>query len=291
MPDRPDFAIIRSGDANYPAALKEIPNPPLKLYARGGFDLDSRPHIAIVGTRKATAQGLTIARSFAKELSAAGAVIVSGLALGIDGAAHEGALDAKGRTIAVLPVGIDRIYPVHHENLAARMLRNSGALISEYDPGMPSIKNHFLERNRIVSGLSLGIIVIEAPEKSGALATATHALEQNREIFVVPGPANHENYKGSHALIRAGARLVTTAAEVLDDLNLAPMAPATLPFQEAMLGETPKAIVSAIRSAGEAVPVDKIGDLTKMDVSVVTRNLTLLIIQGIVKESGGRYYL
>lgn len=286
-----DWKISHFGDENYPVILKEIYNPPLKLHYKGSFGQDERPHIAIVGTRKATAHGLEIARTLAKELASTGAVIVSGLALGVDTAAHDGALSAGGRTIAVLPVGIDRIYPAQNAGLAQRILERGGAIISEYESGAPSYKDHFLARNRIVSGLSVGIVVIEAPERSGALATAAHALQQNREVFVVPGPINSENYKGSHSLLRAGARLVTNAQEILDDLNLAPVE-AQQSFQllrEAMLNEKQKQLMEAIRSAGEAISVDKIQDLTKIDISTVNRNLTLLLIQGIVKEEGGRY--
>ncbi len=288
-----DPKIARYGDEAYPPALKEIPNPPLKFHYRGRLPDPERPHLAIVGTRKATAHGLEIAAHLARELASRGAVIVSGLALGIDTAAHEGALAGKGTTIAVLPVGIDRVYPGHNTGLADQIIHAGGTVISEYDPGTPSYKLHFLERNRIVSGLCRGIIVVEAPEKSGALATAAHALAQNREVFVVPGPISHENYKGSHSLIRAGARLATSAQEILDDLNLAPILPeqSLLPLKEVACNDIQRQIMAVIRSMGTALSIDKIQDFTKMDVSVVTRNLTLLLIQGIVREDGGRYSL
>ncbi len=281
--------IVRVSNAEYPKPLKEIPKAPGKFYYLGNLPDQTRPHIAIVGTRRATTNGSAIAKSIAKELASVGAVIVSGLALGIDGAAHEGALEAKGTTIAVLPTGLDRIYPDQHADLANRIIENGGAIISEYDPGTPSYKQHFLERNRIVSGLSIAIVVIEAPERSGALSTASHALEQNREVFVVPGPIGHDNYRGSHSLIRAGARLVTNAKEILDDLNLAPVTPTLFPAIN--LPENQRLIFETIRSTGSATSVDKILDLTKMDISVLNRNLTLLLIQGLIKEEAGRYYL
>ncbi len=288
-----DFKILRLSDKNYPILLTEIPVPPGTIYYKGVLPDSDQPHIAIVGTRKATATGLAIAKKLARELAEAGAAIVSGLALGIDAAAHEGALAGKGKTIAVLPVGINRIYPAQNENLAKQILEMGGGIISEYEPGKPSLKNHFLERNRIVSGLSVGVVVVEAPEKSGALSTAAHALEQNREVFVVPGPVNHDNYKGAHALLRAGARLVTNAAEILDDLNLAPAhtQQTLLYMKEAGLNDDQRAVLAVLRSSGEPVDVDKIRDLTKIDISVVNRNLTLLLIQGIVKEESGRYFL
>ena len=285
--------ILEFGDKNYPSLLKEIPNPPKKLYYRGDFKNDPRPHVAIVGTRKATLVGLQLAKKFAKELSARGVVIVSGLAMGIDTAAHEGALEANGKTIAVLGNGLDWIYPKQNEKMGNRILETGGAILSEYPSGAESLPNHFLERNRIVSGLCLGIVVIEAPTQSGSLNTASHALEQNREVFVVPGPLNNENYMGSHALLRAGARLVTKPEEILEDLNLAPDSDKqqNLFVNNPGLNENQKTLLTALQKAGEPVSVDKIQELTKLDVSAINRNLTFLLIQSIVKEEGGRYFI
>lgn len=281
------------GEKNYPSLLKEIPDPPKKLYYRGDFQNDVRPHLAIVGTRKATAAGLQLAKKFAKELAARGMVIVSGLAMGIDTAAHEGALEAKGKTIAVLGNGLDSIYPRQNEKLSNKILEVGGVILSEYEIGTPAYKDNFLQRNRIVSGLSLGILVIEAPTQSGALNTASHALEQNREVFVVPGPLNNENYLGSHALLRAGARLVTKPEEILDDLNLSPGSDKqqNLFVNNPGLNENQKALLTVLQRTGEPVSVDKIQELTKMDVSAINRNLTFLLIQSIVKEEGGRYFI
>ena len=177
--------------------------------------------IAIVGTRRATPDGKSTARRFAAELARAGIVIVSGLAFGVDAAAHEGCLDAEGKTVAVLACGLANIYPRNNEPLAKKILAQGGAIISEYPPDMPAYPSRFLERNRIVSGLSKGTLVIEAPERSGSLATARFALEQNRDVFVVPGPIAHPNFKGSHALIRQGAELVTTPEDILESYGIA----------------------------------------------------------------------
>lgn len=285
--------VLDLGEKNYPSLLKEIPDPPKKLYYRGDFQNDSRPHVAIVGTRKATAAGLQLAKKFARELSARGIVIVSGLAMGIDTAAHEGALETKGKTIAVLGNGLDWIYPKQNEKLGNRILETGGAILSEYETGTPAYKDNFLQRNRIVSGLSLGIVVIEAPVQSGSLNTASHALEQNREVFVVPGPLNNENYAGSHALLRAGARLVTKPEEILEDLNLSSGSDKqqNLFANNPGLGEQQRTILTALQNSGEPVSVDKIRELTKMDVSTINSNLTFLLIQSIVKEEGGRYYV
>ncbi len=172
-----------------------------------------------MGTRKATSQGRFIAKEIAKKLSEMGMVIVSGLAMGIDTAAHEGALAGAGRTIAVLACGLDNIYPRQNENLAKKIIGTGGAVISEYPVGTEAFKNQFLERNRIVSGLCIATIVVEAPRESGALVTARLAAEQGREVFVFPGPTNHPNYHGSHKLIRDGARLVSSIDDILEDLN------------------------------------------------------------------------
>lgn len=287
-----DVKITGFGEEQYPPLLKEIPQPPIQIYYRGAFGDFDVPHIAVVGTRKATAVGLALAKGIARSLAESGVAVVSGLALGIDAAAHEGALDGGGKTVAVLPVGIDRVYPDQNTFLANRILQNKGLIISEYQPGFPSYKDHFLARNRIVSGLCRGVVVIEAPEKSGALSTAAHALSQNREVFVVPGPANAENYKGSHALIRAGARLVTSAKEILDDLDIQPFAP-ELPLQNRQ-GVTleQKAVLDAINFFGnKPVAIDKIMDFTKMDVSAINKTLALLSVRGVVKEENGKYYL
>lgn len=279
------------GEKKYPALLKEITNPPLKLYCRGSFENDPRPHVAIVGTRKATLNGREIAKKFAKELAARGIIIVSGLAMGIDTAAHEGTLEAGGKTIAVLANGLDWIYPRQNERLGEKILETGGALVSEYPPGTPAYKDNFLARNRIVSGLSLGVVVIEAPEGSGALSTANHALEQNREVFVVPGPINSENYAGSHSLLRAGARLITKPEEALDDLNLAPAISSQQELPVLNLDEKQKEIINVLQKAGRPISIDKMSELLKIDVSDISRSLTFLLIKGLIKEEAGRYFM
>ncbi|MDZ4231369.1 MAG: DNA-processing protein DprA [Patescibacteria group bacterium] len=205
-------------DEGYPRLLAEIPGPPERIHIKGKLPVGF-PTVAIVGTRKATMEGKRLAGEFAAGLSKAGCVIVSGLALGIDSAAHEGALASGALTVAVLGNSIDSIYPEENQSLANRIVRQ-GAVISEYGPGASIQKSNFLERNRIISGLSLAVLVIEAPEHSGALATARHAGEQGRDIFVVPGNVGHPNYVGSHQLIRDGAILVRSVEDVLEDLRL-----------------------------------------------------------------------
>jgi len=282
-----------SRDQNgFPALLKEIHNPPPTISYRGELAALVRPCVAIVGTRRATGNGLAIARSFAKELAAAGATIVSGLALGVDTAAHRGALEGKGKTVAVLGNGIDWVYPRQNAALAEEIIKTGGAVISEYPAGEPSYPANFLARNRIVSGLSLGVIVIEAPERSGSLVTANFALEQNREVFVVPGPVNSENYAGSHSLLRAGARVVTKPAEVLEDLGLLEAAAAqkTLSPILNLTGEQ-KIIFEALKNSGEPVNADRIQNLTDLGITDINRGLTYLLLKGVIREELGFYQI
>ncbi len=206
--------IVALRDARYPARLREIDNPPRLLYVRGSFAPEDRTAIAIVGTRGATRYGLDQARRLGRELAEAGFTVVSGLALGIDGAAHRGALEVGGRTLAALGGGVAKVYPREHEDLA-RLVANSGAVLSEYHPLTSPLAGNFPARNRIVSGLSLGVLVVESPLRSGSLITARLAAEQNREVFALPGPVDRETSRGCHQLLREGAGLVESVEDVL----------------------------------------------------------------------------
>jgi DNA processing protein len=221
-----DRRVVALGDAAYPAALLDIADPPLMLYMLGKHARSpkvpsehSAPHIAIVGSRNPTPQGETNARQFAKALAGANLCIVSGLALGIDGAAHDGAMQAGGDTIAVVGTGLDRVYPKKHLELAHRIAQQ-GMLISEFPLGTPPLTANFPKRNRIISGLSLGTLVIEAALQSGSLITARLAAEQGKEVFAIPGSIHSPQSRGCHALIKQGAKLVETAQDVLEELNL-----------------------------------------------------------------------
>lgn len=219
------LAAVGRGDPAYPPLLAALPDPPFVLWVRGRTDLLHGPAVAIVGTRRASAASQTLARALARELAGHGVVVVSGLARGVDAAAHEGALEAQsdgaGSTVAVVGCGADVVYPREHAALSARIGRD-GAVASEFPPGTPARAFHFPLRNRLVSGLALGVVVIEAPERSGALITAACALDQGREVMVVPGPARSERFRGSHALLRDGAALVEEAADVLAVLGWRP---------------------------------------------------------------------
>lgn len=214
----PDRHVITLGDAGYPRRLLESPDPPLLLYVTGQLAALSSPSIAVVGSRRPSAQGSDNARAFAQALGAAGYVVVSGLALGVDAAAHEGALAAGAATVAVVGTGPDRVYPSRHLALARRIAAQ-GAIVSEFLPGTPPLPENFPQRNRIIAGLSLGTLVVEAALKSGSLITARLANEAGREVFAIPGSIHAEQSRGCHALIRDGAQLVESAAEVLDALR------------------------------------------------------------------------
>lgn len=213
-----DHSIVTFADESYPRALLEIPDPPPLLYARGRLDLLQRPAIAIVGSRNSSAQGESNAHQFAKALSEAGLTVVSGLALGIDAAAHRGGLEAAGSTIAVLGTGIDTLYPPRNAELAER-IAEKGLLLSEFALGMPAVAHNFPRRNRLISGLSRGCLVVEAALASGSLITARCAADQGREVFAIPGSIHSPLAKGCHALIKSGAKLVECADDVLAELS------------------------------------------------------------------------
>ena len=209
--------VVALGDPRYPQALLDSPDPPLLLYVRGRIELLERPAIAIVGSRNATAQGLENARAFAAHLAGAGWVVVSGLALGIDGAAHEGALAAGGGTIAVVGTGLDVVYPLRHRALTAKIAAD-GLLLSEFAVGTPALAENFPIRNRIIAALARGTLVVEAAVQSGSLITARLALEAGRDVFAIPGSIHSPQSRGCHALIKQGAKLVDRADDIVDEL-------------------------------------------------------------------------
>jgi DNA processing protein len=221
----PGRSVLTLGDPLYPKLLLQAADPPLLLYVQGSAALLSAPSVAVVGSRNPTPQGADNARQFAAGLSGAGLVVVSGLALGIDGAAHDGALTGGAGTIAVVGTGLDRVYPARHRSLAHR-IAEAGALVSEYAPGTPPLPENFPQRNRIIAGLSLGTLVVEAALQSGSLITARLALESDREVFAIPGSIQSALSRGCHALIRQGAMLVESPVEIADALRGFVAAPA-----------------------------------------------------------------
>jgi DNA processing protein len=221
----PARQVLMLGDARYPQPLLHCGDPPLMLFLEGREELLQRPSVAVVGSRQATPQGLAHARQFASVLSHAGVTVVSGLATGIDGAAHEGALAGAGSTLAVIGTGPDIVYPRRHGGLWRRIAQD-GLVVSEHAPGTPALAHHFPHRNRIIAGLTRGTLVVEATLKSGSLITARLAMEGGREVFAVPGSIQSAQSRGCHELIRQGAQLVESAQEILESLGL-PASPIT----------------------------------------------------------------
>ncbi len=238
--------IIRFDDSAYPPMLREIPRPPSILYGIGDISLLSSPQLAIVGTRKPTTTGQNNAKHFAYHLANLGLTITSGLAIGIDGISHEGALQAGGKTIAVLGSGLNCIYPARHLTLAQR-IAEQGLLLSEFPPDTAPLASHFPQRNRIISGLSFATLVIEAALKSGSLITAHFAAEQGREVFALPGSIHNPQARGCHALIREGARLIETVQDIVEELT---------PLLQLSLPQLPDSTMSSSES-NSAIPLDK----------------------------------
>lgn len=227
--ERPGHHLLMWDTPDYPALLAELPDAPPLLFVEGDPGLLERPQLAMVGSRRASRAGLDNAQRFARSLGGAGFVITSGLALGIDGAAHQGALDVEGCTIAVLGTGLQRLYPARHVGLAGRIVEGGGALVSELPLDCPPQASNFPRRNRIISGLALGVLVVEASPSSGSLITARLAAEQGREVYAIPGSIHHPGARGCHQLIRQGATLVESVEDILQALRgwqqVAPSAP------------------------------------------------------------------
>jgi len=247
--------VITLGDALYPTALLETADPPLLLYAQGRVERLQGPMIAIVGSRNPTPQGMANARAFAAHLSRAGLTVVSGLAAGIDGAAHGGALEGTSGTVAVVGTGLDRVYPRRHLELAHRIAAD-GLLLSEYSLGTPPLAPHFPQRNRIIAGLTRGTLVVEATLQSGSLITARLATEAGRDVFAIPGSIHAPQSRGCHLLIKQGAKLVDSADDVLDELHMGiPVVAAAEPAEDSdpllqALGYDPVALEALVARTG-----------------------------------------
>jgi DNA processing protein len=281
--------LLPFSDAAFPALLRTIYDPPAFLWVRGQVEALRRPCIAVVGARRATEYGLRAARNLAGDLAARGICIVSGLAYGIDVAAHDAALSAGGATIAVLGSGVDRIYPSVHERIARKLL-DHGALVSELPLGAEPDAPNFPRRNRLISGLSLGTLVIEALEDGGALITAKLALEQNREVFAVPGRVFDATSTGCHQLIQQGmAKLVRNADDVIEELTGFDAATAPDPVNpEADLSETERLLFGAI--GNDARHIDELCGQTGLEPSTALVILLSLEFKGLVRQIGGRHF-
>ena len=293
--EAPRRGLLCIDDPRYPPLLRGIPQPPALLFWQGDLDLLNWPQLAVVGARSATPQGLENAQAFASEFARHGIAITSGLALGIDGAAHRGALAADGATIAVCATGLDRVYPARHQALA-REIADKGLLLSEFPTGVQALPDHFPRRNRIIAGLALGTLVVEAARESGSLITARLALEAGREVFAIPGSIHNPQARGCHMLIRGGAKLVETANDVLEELapllrqrsgtRLAPEIPGSSD-KAAANGSLAQALLAAL--GGELLDFDTLVQRCAAPVAEVQAALTALELSGQVAPAAGRY--
>ena len=311
---KPGNRLLTLADQEYPQLLRTIDRPPPVLFTHGDIRVLNNVQLAIVGTRKPTPTGQQLAHDFAANLATQGFVINSGLAQGIDGYAHQGALAGGGRSVAVMATGPDRIYPAQHRDLAHQVAEH-GVLVSELPPGTPPFADNFPRRNRIISGLSVGTLVIEAAQKSGSLITARLAVEQGREVFALPGSIHNPMAKGCHALIRQGAKLVETADDIIEELGPLTLAaadivvkstvasnkdegitkPAPLPLEGAVASSP--ATLSAEYSTlldhmgVDAVAIDTLVERSGLTVDAVSSMLLILELQGQVKTAPGGLYI
>lgn len=299
---QPDVHLLSCTDSTYPDLLKQIPKLPPLLFVRGDIHLLGLPQIAIVGSRNPSSGGSENAHRFAEFLAGNGFTITSGLALGVDAAAHQGALAAQGKTIAVMGTGLDLIYPSRHRALAQQILDSGGALVSELPLGSSANAANFPQRNRIISGLSCGVLVIEAAVQSGSLITAQAAMQQNREVFAIPGSIHNPLARGCHQLIRQGATLVETAKDIVDQLDgmlgyqrekltkLQEKAARKTELDEKVLDELSPAEQQLIHAMGyDPVNIDDLVDRTGVAVGSVAAQMIGLEIKGFVQQVGAGY--
>jgi DNA processing protein len=275
---------VRRGQSDYPSRLGEIHDPPAALWVRGDADLAllAAPAVAIVGARSCSGYGRAVARMVARECAAAGLVVVSGLARGIDGEAHRGALDGSGATVAVLGCGVDRDYPAAHAELARRIVTGGGLVVSEYEPGVDPAPWRFPARNRVIAGLATLTVVVEARERSGALITADFALEQGRDVMAVPGEITSATSAGTNGLLRQGAAPVTRVDDVLDLMGVVPSRSAS-PAPGCKAGRLLEVL------AGGPADVDGLARATGLPASTVSSLLTSLELEGRVFGDDGLY--
>ena len=290
--EQPGNQILTLQDKAYPQLLKEIADPPLVLYCQGDVDVLSKHQIAIVGSRNPTPSGHETAFAFAMQLARTGFVITSGMAVGIDGAAHQGVLQAGCHTVAVTGSGLDRVYPARHRDLA-EAIRRTGVVISEFPLGTAPIGRNFPMRNRIISGLSHGVLIVEAALRSGSLITAKQALEQGREVFAIPGSIHHPNARGCHSLLRQGAKLVESVDDILEELaNIVAIRPVNTRKRRIQVTDSPEGDYHRVLSAVDMTPasIDSIVQRCGLTADEVCSMLLTLELDGYVYLSGdGRY--
>lgn len=284
---QPGNHLVTLADASYPQSLLDIPNPPPLLYAKGRLALLNMPSIAVVGSRNASPQGEKNAEEFSAALSRQGLCIVSGMALGIDGAAHQGALKTRGATIAVVGTGLDIVYPARHRHLAHQIAEH-GLIISEFALGTPSRAQNFPRRNRIISGLSQGCLVVEANLQSGSLITARLAVEQGREVFAIPGSIHSPMAKGCHQLIKQGAKLVDSMQDILDEMKIAPQSVVDSPNVEQPVDSEHDPLLEAL--GYDPVSLDVLAARSGLTTERLSAMLLVLELEGkLTSLPGGRF--
>lgn len=285
--------VVTRWDVDYPAILREIYDPPALLFVRGDIALENDIAIAVVGTRNPSRYGIEMTESITRDLAAAGVTLVSGLARGIDTACHATALKERGRTIGVLGCGIDVAYPRENRSLIEEIAA-SGAVITEFRPGTPPLATNFFRRNRIVSGLAKGVVVVEAAHRSGSLITASHAVEQNREVFAVPGNVMNVRSRGPHKLIREGATLVESAEDILREISPSverkPVQPTLFQSLEHSGGLDPDSLKVLEQLDPDPVPIDDLCQALGMDVGRLSAILLELELKGLVKQRPGKMF-
>lgn len=286
----PNQSLLTINDSDYPRLLLEIPDPPLVLYVRGQQAALAKPQLAIVGSRNATPAGLQHARRFATELTEAGLIVTSGLATGIDSAGHRGALSANGATIAVTGTGLHHCYPPGNRRLMEDIVEHHGAIVSEFSLDTRPHAFHFPRRNRIISGLSLGVLVVEAAQKSGSLITVRHALEQGRDVFAIPGSINQPLSKGCHHLIRQGAKLVESVSDILEELVFVSQSQAPAKKRDNQRTAVPPEHRIVFDQIDEHVtPIDRIIQQSRLTPSEVSSILLVLELGGHILSVAGGY--
>lgn len=286
-----NIMVFSDKDSEYPPLLKQIPDNPPLIYMKGDLECLKLPLVAVVGSRKLTSYGIQAAHGFSRDLAKNGICVVSGLAFGIDACAHRGALEAKGRTIAVLGNSLDdaSIAPRSNFNLAQDILQSGGLLISEFPVPTNANKGTFPARNRIMAGMSLGTLVIEAAEKSGSLITANLALDYNREVFSVPGSIFSPQSTGTHQLIKAGAKMVCSVSDVIEELHLDCSSEVKKKRTDVELSENEKIVYETL--SHESIHIDIISKLTKLETSTISSTVAILEIKGLIKNVGGQNYI
>lgn len=288
-----DIGVVTIRDKNYPVLLKEIYDPPALLFYKGEIKKEDSLAVAVVGSRRFSSYGQRMAAKIGRQLAENGVTVVSGLALGIDAIAQEAALKAGGRTIAALGCGLDRIYPVANINLANQIIKSgSGAIVSEFGLGVPPLAHHFPIRNRVISGLSLGTVVIEAAEKSGSLITAQSALDQNREVFALPGDIERSSAYGPNELIKNGAKIVTNIDDILSELKIEKKASEVKMRQLVDNFSSDNVLEQKIIDTigNDNLHIDKIAKIIKLNIATLNSTLLLMEMKGMVRNSGGGVY-